>query len=70
MPVAVCTTAGSDGRGGTAAFGSLPPRPQATASNTLQAKGYKVEWHTYPMGHSVVWEEIEALGTFLARLLG
>jgi phospholipase/carboxylesterase len=35
----------------------------------LQAAGYRVEWHTYPMPHSVVWEEIEAVGAFLARIL-
>jgi len=36
----------------------------------LDTAGYPVEWHTYPMGHSVVWEEIEALGAFLGRVLG
>jgi len=36
----------------------------------LETAGYAVEWHTYPMGHSVVWEEIEALGAFLGRALG
>ncbi len=35
----------------------------------LETAGYDVEWHAYPMGHSVVWEEIEALGAFLARVL-
>jgi phospholipase/carboxylesterase len=36
---------------------------------TLVANGYPVEWHTYPMPHSVVWEEIEAVSAFLARVL-
>jgi phospholipase/carboxylesterase len=36
---------------------------------TLEALGYRVEWHAYPMGHSVVWEEIEAIGAFIARAL-
>ena len=36
---------------------------------TLVAAGYRVEWHTYPMPHSVVWQEIEALSAFLARVL-
>jgi phospholipase/carboxylesterase len=36
----------------------------------LEAAGYVVEWHTYPMPHSVVWEEIEAISAFLARVLG
>lgn len=35
----------------------------------LVAAGYRVEWHTYPMPHSVVWEEIEAASAFLARVL-
>jgi phospholipase/carboxylesterase len=33
----------------------------------LVQHGYHVEWHTYPMQHSVVWEEIEAVSAFLAR---
>jgi phospholipase/carboxylesterase len=35
----------------------------------LEAAGYCVEWHTYPMPHSVVWEEVEAISAFLARVL-
>ena len=35
----------------------------------LVAAGYRVEWETYPMPHSVVWEEIEAVTGFLARVL-
>jgi phospholipase/carboxylesterase len=35
----------------------------------LVAAGYRVEWHTYPMPHSVVWEEVEAVSAFLARVL-
>ena len=35
----------------------------------LAAAGYAVEWHTYGMPHSVVWEEIEAISVFLARVL-
>ena len=35
----------------------------------LVAAGYTVEWHTYPMPHSVVWEEIEAITAFLTRVL-
>jgi phospholipase/carboxylesterase len=38
--------------------------------DVLQQAGYSVEWHAYPMEHSVVWEEIEALGEFLSRVLG
>jgi phospholipase/carboxylesterase len=35
----------------------------------LVAAGYPVEWHTYPMPHSVVWEEIEAIRAFIAKVL-
>ena len=35
----------------------------------LVANGYPVEWHTYPMPHSVVREEITAISAFLARVL-
>jgi len=35
----------------------------------LEAAGYAVEWQTYAMPHAVVWEEIEALSAFLARVL-
>jgi phospholipase/carboxylesterase len=37
---------------------------------TLQARGYEVEWHTYPMPHSVCGEEVEAVSAFLGRILG
>jgi len=35
----------------------------------LVAQGYDMEWHTYPMPHSVVWEEIAAITAFLVRVL-
>ena len=35
----------------------------------LVAAGYPVEWHTYPMPHSAMPEEIVAIGRFLARVL-
>jgi len=36
---------------------------------SLAAMGYAVEWHSYPMPHAVVWEEIAAVGAFLGRVL-
>jgi phospholipase/carboxylesterase len=36
----------------------------------LEAGGWPVEWHAYPMPHSAVLEELEALGGFIARVLG
>jgi len=35
----------------------------------LVAAGYTVEWHTYPMPHSAVPEEIDAISRFLMRIL-
>ena len=35
----------------------------------LQALGYPVEWHEYPMEHSVCIEEVRALQAFLRRVL-
>jgi len=35
----------------------------------LVAAGYNVEWHTYPMPHSAVPEEIDAISRFLFRVL-
>ncbi len=31
----------------------------------LEKKGYAVEWHTFPMGHSVCEEEIETIASWL-----
>lgn len=41
---------------------------QASKEALVEA-GYKVEWHTYPMPHSVVWEEVAAIRDFLVRVL-
>jgi phospholipase/carboxylesterase len=35
----------------------------------LVAAGYSVEWHTYPMPHSVVLEEIDAIKAFFVKVL-
>ena len=35
----------------------------------LESRGYAVEWHTYPMPHSVSPEEIGAIGAWLRRVL-
>ncbi len=55
------------------AHGSLDPViPMARAvmsREVLERQGYKVEWHEYPMPHSVCGEEIAAISAFLTRLL-
>jgi len=35
----------------------------------LETRGYQVEWHTYPMPHSVSPEEIGAIAAWLRRVL-
>jgi phospholipase/carboxylesterase len=41
-----------------------------TASwRALAGAGYTVEWHTYPMEHSVCMEEIDAVSAWLQRVL-
>jgi len=37
--------------------------------DALQALGYDVEWHEYPMGHSVCMEEVEQVNAWLNRIL-
>ncbi len=55
------------------AHGSLDPviEPQLgeTSRALLTAAGYTVEWHSYPMGHSVCAEELAAVAAFLERVL-
>jgi len=49
----------------------LIPVAWAEASRDgLEAIGYRLEWHAYPMGHAVCPEEIEAIGQWLSRVLG
>ncbi len=38
------------------------------ARGLLVAAGYAVEWHSYPMAHSVCAEELAAIGAFLRRV--
>jgi phospholipase/carboxylesterase len=35
----------------------------------LEAQGYAIEWHSYPMEHSVCIEEVRDIGTWLARVV-
>ncbi len=45
-----------------------PERGEA-ARDALQALGHAVDWHTYPMGHSVCPEEVADLNRWLLRVL-
>ena len=55
------------------AHGTLDPVVRlawAEASrDALVRGGWNVEWHTYPMEHSAVMEEVAAIGTFLRGVL-
>ncbi len=55
------------------AHGTMDPmiRPDwgEASRRALVAAGYTVEWHTYPMPHSVVSEEISAVRAFLTTVL-
>jgi phospholipase/carboxylesterase len=46
------------------------PYAMGTASKEfLEKMAYSVEWHDYPMPHSVCMEEIQAIGAWLKRVL-
>ena len=46
------------------------PMARATASrDALQALGYRVEWHDYPMPHSVCPQEVEDITAWMQRVL-
>ncbi len=46
----------------------VPLARGAASRDALQALGHPVEWHDYPMGHSVCVEEITALNQWLLRV--
>jgi phospholipase/carboxylesterase len=48
----------------------VPLRLAEASRSSLQAKGYDVEWHTWPMPHSLCAEEVEAIAAFLMRTIG
>jgi phospholipase/carboxylesterase len=51
-------------------YDDIIPLPRAEQSRKLlEASGYQVEWHTYPMPHSVCAEEIAEIREFLLRIL-
>jgi phospholipase/carboxylesterase len=46
----------------------IPLAHGATSRDLLRQEGYAVEWHEYPMTHSVCAEEITDIGTWLTRI--
>jgi phospholipase/carboxylesterase len=49
--------------------GMVPMARGREARDALGALGYMVEWHDYPMEHSVCVEEVQALAAWLGRVL-
>jgi phospholipase/carboxylesterase len=47
----------------------VDPRLGEETRALLEAAAYPVEWHSYPMPHTVSAEEIEAIAAFLQRVL-
>jgi phospholipase/carboxylesterase len=45
----------------------VPPRAGEHTAQVLRSLGFELEWHAYPMGHSVCAEEIRDLGDWLER---
>ncbi|MFT3663750.1 alpha/beta hydrolase [Piscinibacter sp.] len=48
----------------------VAPARGIASRDALRALGHEVEWHEYPMGHSVCPEEVGALNQWLLRVLG
>lgn len=47
----------------------VPPALARASRAALERLGYAVEWHEYPMPHSVCGEEIADIAAFLVRIL-
>jgi phospholipase/carboxylesterase len=47
----------------------IPLRRAEESRKLLEAAGYRVEWHEYPMPHSVCAEEIAEIAAFLPRMV-
>jgi phospholipase/carboxylesterase len=51
-------------------YDDIIPLPRAEQSRRLlESLGYPVQWHAYPMPHSVCPQEIEDISAFLRRIL-
>ncbi|MEC5161828.1 phospholipase/carboxylesterase [Janthinobacterium sp. CG_23.3] len=47
----------------------VPMMRAEQSRDALQALGYQVEWHDYPMQHSLCGEEVDDIGAWLRRVL-
>jgi phospholipase/carboxylesterase len=48
----------------------VQPRRGLELKETLEKLGCRVEWHTYPMEHSVCMEELVDIGAWMNRVMG
>jgi phospholipase/carboxylesterase len=48
----------------------IPVTAASKSGKKLDAQGYEVEWHEYPMAHSVCPQEIDDIRRFLLKVLG
>jgi len=48
----------------------IPVQLAERSRDALTRRGYKVDWQSYPMPHSVCAEEVEEIGEFLMATLG
>lgn len=48
----------------------VPHAMGSSSRDLLEKMGYAVEWHEYPMPHSVCLEEVQDIATWLRRVLG
>ncbi len=48
----------------------VPLQLAESSRNALVQRGYEVQWHAWPMPHSICAEEVEALGAFLTKAYG
>jgi len=47
----------------------IPIQRARDSKNFLEKLGHRIEWHEYPMPHSVCGDEVRDMSAFLARLL-
>jgi phospholipase/carboxylesterase len=47
----------------------VPMQRGENSRELLQSLGYKIEWHSYPMLHSVCLEEVDDISAWLKRIL-
>lgn len=48
----------------------IPIQRAQSSRDLLQSLGYQVEWHEYPMQHSVCAEEVDDISAWFKRVLG